>query len=206
MAEPSLGRGSAGEGSGVAVDPSGAAVPQLPDPPRPSPTRAEGADTPCRMRPPAGMVGSDKDIDMPVGDLELGPAQGEAFATRMAAGPQIELPAMPWADDILALWVVLKHPGFAVLVHRLADLLVDAALTHRPATMGALIVPRDQLAIDVEDADFGAVAGNHAPLSLDQFVNPSNHEGFHSSFIPVQVPSEFESYQGRSGGQRWYLS
>src|SRR5215475_5131786 len=182
MAEPSLGRGSAGVGSGVAVDPRGTAVPQL------SPTRAEGADT-CRMPPPAGMVGSDNDIDVPVGDLELGPAQGEAFTTRVAAGPQIELPAMPRADDILALWVVLQHPGFAVLVHRLADLLVDAALTHRPATMGALIVPRDQLAIDVEDADFGAVAGNHAPLSLDQFVNPSNHKVFHSTFIPVQVSS-----------------
>src|SRR5262245_14563040 len=190
-------------GSGVAVDPKGTAVPQLPaSPPRPSRTRPEGSDT------PAGMVGSgsDNDIDVPVGDLELGTAQGEAFTTRMAAGPQIEPSAMPRADDMLALWVVLQHPCFAVLVHRLADLLVDAALTHRPATMGALIVPRDQLAIDVEDADFGAVAGNHAPLSLDQFVNPSNHEGFHSTFIPVQVPSEFESYQGRSVGHSGYLS
>src|SRR5262252_9075461 len=120
---------------------------------------------------------------MPVRNLELGPAQSKTFATRMAAGPQIELPAVPWADDILALRVVLQHPRFAVLVHRLADLTIDAALAYRPATMGALIVPRNQLAIDVEDADLGAVAGNHPPLSLGQFVNPSHHEGFHLSFL-----------------------
>src|SRR5499427_10815199 len=128
-------------------------------------------------------MGSDNDIDMPVGDLELGLAQSKAFAARMAAGPQIELPAVPRADDVLALRVVLQRPGFAVLVHRLADLTIDAALAHRSAPMGALIVPRNQLAIDVEDADLGAVAGNHPPLSLGQFVNPSHHEGFHLSFL-----------------------
>src|SRR5260370_23816790 len=66
-------------------------------------------------------MGSDNDIDMPVGDLELGPTQGEPFAARMAAGPQIELPAVPGADNVLALRVVLQHPGFAVFIHRLAD-------------------------------------------------------------------------------------
>src|SRR5712671_6641136 len=125
---------------------------------------------------------SDDDIDMPVGNLELGPAQGKAFATRMAAGPQIELPAVPWADDVLALRVVLQHSGFAVFIHRLADLAVDAALADRSAAMGALIVPRNELAIDVEDADFGAVAGNHPPLSLGQLADPPHHEGFHLSF------------------------
>src|SRR5258707_14666999 len=102
-------------------------------------------------------MGSDNDIDVPVGNLELGPAQGEAFAGRMAAGPQVELPAVPRADDVLALRVVLEHPGLAVVVHRLADLMVDAAPAHRPAPMGALIVPGDQLALDIEDADLGAV-------------------------------------------------
>src|SRR5712691_1103097 len=133
-------------------------------------------------------MGSDNDIDVPVGNLELGPAQGEAFAARMAAGPQVELPAVPRADDVLALRVVLQHPGFAVFIHRLADLTVDAALTDRPAAMGALIVPRNELAIDVEDADLGAVAGNHPPLSLGQFVDPPHHEGFHLSF-PQRSPS-----------------
>src|SRR6266446_451493 len=125
---------------------------------------------------------SDDDIDMPVGDLELGPAQGKSFAARMAAGPQIELPAVPGADDVLALRVVLQHAGFAVFVHRLADPAVDAALADRPAAMGALIVPRDQLAIDIEHADFGAVAGNHPPLTLGQLADPPHNEGFHLSF------------------------
>src|SRR5258708_8735388 len=132
-------------------------------------------------------MGSDNDIDMPVGNLELGPAQGKAFATRMAAGPQIELPAVPWADDVLALRVVLQHSGFAVFIHRLADLAVDAALADRPAAMGTLIVPRNEFAIDVEDADFGAVAGNHPPLSLGQLADPPHHEGLHLS-LPSTLP------------------
>src|SRR5258708_24331338 len=110
-------------------------------------------------------MGSDNDIDMPVRDLELGPAQGKAFAARMTAGPQVELPAVPWADDVLALRVVLQHSGFAVFIHRLADLAVDAALADRSAAIGALIVPRNELAIDVEDAHFRALAGNHPPPS-----------------------------------------
>src|SRR5258708_30618976 len=125
-------------------------------------------------------MGSDNDIDMPVRDLELGPAQGEAFAARMAAGPQVELPAVPRADDVLAVRVVLQHPGLAVFVHRLADLAVDAALANRPPAMGTLIVPRDPLAIDVENADFGAVAGNHPPLSLRHLTHPPPHPRFPS--------------------------
>jgi hypothetical protein len=42
--------------------------------------------------------------------------------------------------------------------------------------MGALIVPGDELAIDVEDADFGAVAGNHPPRSHGEFLDPPHHE------------------------------
>src|SRR5258708_9294171 len=117
-------------------------------------------------------MGSDNDIDMPVRDLELGPAQGEAFAARMAAGPQVELPAVPRADDVLAVRVVLQHPGLAVFVNRLADLAVDAALADRPAAMGTLIVPPHQLPIDVEHAEFRAVAGNHPPPSPAHPADP----------------------------------
>src|SRR6266849_1144230 len=127
-------------------------------------------------------MGSDNDIDMPVRGLELGPAQGEAFAARMAAGPQVELPAVPRTDDVLALRVVLQHPGLAVLVHRLADPVVDAALAHRPAAMGTLIVPGDQIAIDIEDADLGAVAGNHPTLAVRQLADPPHHKGLHALF------------------------
>src|ERR1700674_2986523 len=102
------------------------------------------------MRLSCSTGASDNDIDMSVGDLELGLAQGKACARRMAGGPQVELPAVPRAHDVLALRVVLQHAGLAVLVHRLADLMVDAALAHRPAAMGALVIPGDQLAIDIE--------------------------------------------------------
>src|SRR5262252_1016436 len=132
---------------------------------------------------PCAKWGSDNDIDMPVGDLELGLAQGEAFATGMATGLQIEFPAMPRTDDVLAVRVVLQHPGLAVVVHRLAHPMVDAALAHRPTAMGALIVPGDQLAIDIEDADFSAIAGNYAPLALRQFADPPDHERLHRSFL-----------------------
>src|SRR5260370_13621852 len=99
-------------------------------------------------------MGSDNDIDVPVGDLELGLAQGKAFAARMAAGPQVELPAVPGADDVLALRVVLQHPGFAVFIHRLADLAVDAAPADRPPAMGTLIVPPAHLPLRLEHARF----------------------------------------------------
>src|SRR5262249_18605070 len=113
---------------------------------------------------------------------ELGPAERKAFAARMAAGPQVELPAVPGADDVFAFRVVLQSPGFAVFIHRLADLTVDTALADRPAAMGALIVPRNEFAIDIEAADFSTVAGNHPSLSLSQFVDPPHHEGFHLWF------------------------
>jgi hypothetical protein len=117
---------------------------------------------------------------MPLRDLELGLAQGEAFPARMTAGPQIELPAVPRADDVLALRVVLlQHSGLAIFVHRLADLMVDTALAHRSAAMGALIVPGHQLALDIEDADFGAIAGNHPPLALRELADPRRHKGLH---------------------------
>src|SRR5258708_40226608 len=117
-------------------------------------------------------MGSDNDIDMPVRDLELGPAQGEAFAARMAAGPQVELPAVPRADDVLAVRVVLQHPGLAVFVHRLAALAGDAPLADPPAPLGTRIVPRDPLALELEHRRFGAVAGNDPPLSPAQFGHP----------------------------------
>src|SRR5262249_53933428 len=104
-------------------------------------------------------MGSDNDIAMPVGDLELGFAQGEPFAARMTAGSQIEFPAVPGADDVLVLGVMLEHASLAVLVHRFADQVVNPSLAHRSAAMGTLIVPGDQFAIDVEDPDFDSVRG-----------------------------------------------
>jgi hypothetical protein len=55
----------------------------------------------------------------------------------------------------------------------------DATLADRPAAMGALIVPGDQLAADVENADFGAVAGHHPALPLGDLTDSRDHEGLH---------------------------
>src|SRR5258708_15704968 len=101
-------------------------------------------------------MGSDNDIDVPVGDLELGLAQGKAFAARMAAGPQIELPAVPGADDVLALRVVLQHAGLAVFVHRLAGLAVDAALADPPPPAGAVIGTPAELPLNHAHTRFGS--------------------------------------------------
>ena len=56
-------------------------------------------------------------------------------------------------------------------VDRLDDLLVDAPLANRPAPMRALVIPGDQLAIDHEDADLGAVARNHLALAIREFAD-----------------------------------
>ena len=117
----------------------------------------------------AGAAASDDDTDISVDDLDLRAPQGEAVAARLAAGAQVELPAVPGADDIPVDGVVLQGARLAACVHRLAHPAKDAALTDRPAAMGALIVPGDEFAIDVEDADFGAVAGNDPAVAVDVF-------------------------------------
>src|SRR5258707_2490379 len=97
-------------------------------------------------------MGSDNDIDVPVGNLELSLAQGKAFAPRMAAGPQVELPAVPRADDVLALRVVLQHPGLAVFVHQLAGLPATAGLARPPPPPGTFVVPPNGMATCASDA------------------------------------------------------
>src|SRR5579871_7007517 len=98
--------------------------------------------------------------------LDFRRPEGEAVAARVTASAQIELPAVPWADDILAHRVVLQGAGLAVGVHRFQHPVKDAALADRPAAMRTLIVPGNQFTADVEDADLSAVAGNHPALPL----------------------------------------
>ena len=54
-----------------------------------------------------------------------------------------------------------------------------AALAHRPLQMGALVVPGDQLAVDLEHADLGAVAGDHLAAAFLEFVETPYHVRFH---------------------------
>jgi hypothetical protein len=122
---------------------------------------------------------------MSVNDLDLRVAQGEAVAAGMAAGAQVKLPAVPRADNIFVVGIVLERARLAVGVNRLAHAVKDAALADRPAAMGALIVPCDQLTIDVEDADLDAVAGNHATLPFRDLPDLCDDEGLHVTFIPV---------------------
>src|SRR5215471_17898683 len=112
---------------------------------------------------------------MAVRDLELGLAQPGLGMTGMLAGLQAELPAVPGAHDVLFLVVVLQHAGVAVLVERFLDLAVDAALAHRALQMGALIVPGDKLAIDLEYADLDAVARDHLATAFGELVEATNH-------------------------------
>src|ERR1700685_2807730 len=97
----------------------------------------------------------------------------------MVASAQVELPAMPRADDVLALGIVLKHSGLAVGVDRLDDLLVDAALAYGPATVRTPVIPGDELAIDHEDADLCAVARNHLAVAIREFADTPHHIGLH---------------------------
>src|SRR5690242_10450759 len=98
---------------------------------------------------------------MAIGDLKPGFAKSRLGVAGMLSAFQAELPAVPRTHDVLFLVIILQHAGVAVLVDRLLDPAVDAALAHRPLQMSALVVPGDQLAVDLEDADLGAVAGNH---------------------------------------------
>src|SRR5579859_3009143 len=104
----------------------------------------------------------------------------------MVAGLEIELPAVPWVNEVFALGVVLQHACLAVFVDRLTDPLIDAALAHRPATMGALIIPGNELAIYIEHANLGAVAGDHPPLALAEFIDTPDHKRLHATRIPLR--------------------
>src|ERR1700722_5437425 len=116
---------------------------------------------------------------MIVGDLELGLAQARLGIARMLAGLEAEFPAVPRADDVLFALAVLQHAGMSVGVDRFLDLAVDAALAHRSLQVGALVVPGDQLAVDLEHADLGPIAGNHLATAFRKLVEAPYDVGFH---------------------------
>src|ERR1700682_6203339 len=119
----------------------------------------------------------------------------------MPAGLQVELPAVPRADDVLFLVVILQHPGVAVVVERLLDPAVDAALADRALQMGALVVPGDQLAIDLEHADLGSVAGDHLATAVVELVEAPYHVGFHCA-VPWEQPFLLDGNLPRSEERR----
>src|SRR5262249_7056822 len=111
-------------------------------------------------------------MHLPVDDLELGRAQTMLAAAGVTAGLQVELIAVPGAGDVRVGLVGGQHARALLGVDRLDHPLVDAALADRTLTMRALIVPGDDLAIDFEHADLGAIAGDDPAASLGELLDP----------------------------------
>src|SRR2546430_997721 len=95
---------------------------------------------------------SEANIDISVAQPNIDLAQPCRRISRMAAGLDVELVAVPWADDVRVGLVEVEHAHPALCVHRLDHPAHDAALAHRAAAMRAPIVPRIELAIDAEHA------------------------------------------------------
>src|SRR5262245_3068677 len=118
-------------------------------------------------------------MHLAVHDLELGAAQPVGGAAGVLSGLQAELVAVPGTDDMQLVLVELQHARALLVVDRLDDPLVDASLAHGAGPMGALIVPGDELAIDLEHADLDAVAGHDLAPALGKLVDSSDRVGLH---------------------------
>src|SRR5258706_601650 len=86
----------------------------------------------------AGRSFSDDDIDIAVLLLELHLAQFDLVVALVDAGLEVELVAMPRADNVGDVLVVSERPDRAVAGDRLQHALVDAALADRARTMRTL--------------------------------------------------------------------
>src|SRR5882724_10078844 len=123
-------------------------------------------------------------MHLTVHDLELGAAQRVGRAARMAAGLQAEFVTVPGTHDVGLVLVELQHPRALLTIERLDDPLVDAPLADRALPMGALIVPGDELAIDLEHADLDAVAGHHLAAAFAELVGFSDRVRLHLVAAP----------------------
>src|SRR5882724_10253472 len=114
-----------------------------------------------------------------VHDLELGAAQRMGGAAGMPPGLQAELIAVPGTDDVLLALVEMQPARALLAVDRLDHPLVDASLADRALPMGALIVPGDELAIDLEHADLDAVAGHDLAAAFGKLVDSCDRVRLH---------------------------
>src|SRR5215208_6824946 len=81
--------------------------------------------------PTAGRSFSDDDIDIAVLLLELGLAQFDLVVALVGAGLEVELVAVPRADDVGDILVVGERADRTIAGDRLQHPLVDAALADR---------------------------------------------------------------------------
>src|ERR1700687_5113586 len=134
-------------------------------------------------------------MHLTVHDLELGRAQAVGRAAGMAAGLQAEFVAVPGTHDVGLVLVELQHPRALLTVDRLDDPLVDAPLADRTLPMGALIVPGHELAIDLEHADLGAVAGHHLAAAFGELLDLPDRVRLH--YVPLRTSSPRLRYGAR---------
>src|SRR5260370_24982577 len=128
-------------------------------------------------------------MHLTVQDLELGAAQRMGCAAGMAAGLQAELVAVPGADDVRLVLVELQHARALLAVDRFDHPFVDAPLADRSRPMGALIVPGDQLAIDLEHADLDAIAGHDFAAALGKLIDSPDRIRLHSTRLSFFGPA-----------------
>src|ERR1051326_1772757 len=91
----------------------------------------------------------------------------------MLAGLDVVFVAVPGADDVGVLAVILERAHRAVGRRRLHDALHDPALAHRSAAVSAFVVPSVKFAVDHEDSDLGVAAFEQEAAALPKLFDPA---------------------------------
>src|SRR5262249_38795051 len=129
------------------------------------------------------IFGRDAHVDAVVAHLHVDRPQAIFGVAAMAAGFDVEFPAMPRGDDVLALGEAQAAAG---LVRRqpLLDAGNHLALTDRPAVVRAVILVGDQPVALPEDAELERIDAQHAVTVLGEFAELAHHDLGHR-FTPL---------------------
>jgi hypothetical protein len=113
----------------------------------------------CRSRPVRAIRNQDKNFAL--GNTHIQRSQAKPRIALMAAGPDIEFVAMPWADNIGLNLREHEAETLAIGCDVLLNTRQDFALANRAAHMRANISIGAELPFDVKHANFDTVDLDH---------------------------------------------
>src|SRR5262249_44269439 len=132
-----------------------------------------------RDRPCCSSCRGDADINAVVAHLSLDRAQAIFRVAAVAAGLDVEFPAMPRADDVT--FFGETQPA-APLIRR--ELFLDPrdhlALTDRAAVVRAIVLVGDKAVAFAKDSELEAVDPQHAVATLGELTELAHHDLIHS--------------------------
>src|SRR5262245_17653227 len=148
-----------------------------------------------RDRPCCSSCRRDADINAVVAHLNLDRPQAIFRVAAVAAGLDVEFPAMPRADDVT--FFGETQPA-APLIRR--ELFLDPrdhlALTDRPAVVRAIVLVGDKAVAFAKDSELEAVDPQHAVATLRELTELAHHDLMHRftytyiSFIPAKAGTQ----------------